>query len=64
LSQSTEQVGVEVGDPWVLAVKHGDSIGQESVSLAKCTTALGTKNHFAVGDGTGRLADRARELTA
>jgi hypothetical protein len=64
VSEGTEQIGVEVGHPWVLAVEHGDSIGEESVSLAKCATVLRTKNRLAVGGDAGRLAERTRELTA
>jgi hypothetical protein len=60
----TEQIGVEVGHPWVLAVKHGDSIGEESVSLPKCSTVLRTRSHLAVGGDTGRLAKRTRGLAA
>ena len=58
MSEGTEQIGAEVGHPWVLAVKHGDSIGEESVSLAKCSTVLRAKNHLAAGDDAGRLAER------
>jgi hypothetical protein len=62
--EGTEQIGVEVGHARVLAVERGDSIGQESVSLAKYTMMPRTKNHLAVGDDPCRLGKRARGLTA
>src|SRR5438094_933539 len=63
-AQGAEQIGVEVRYTRNLVIKDRHAVGEDTVSLAKRTTLLRAKNHRAVRDGTGSLAERARGLTA
>jgi hypothetical protein len=54
LLQGAEQIGVEVGHGWNLVIKDSRAVGNETVSLAKCT-ALSPDGRV-VRDGRASLA--------